>query len=205
MFDELIYDFDGTLFDTYPVFTEALLILLERHNIESDYDTAYARLKVTVGHALRSYGFTGDDLKAANKEFKEIYWKLAETKQKPIDHVPEILEYAVKLGKRNYIYTRSGKEVCELLERFGLSDKFTYIIDASMSFPPKPDPTALCWLCDEYHLDKDKCLMIGDRALDTDSGSNAGMKTCLFDVEGFYPDTKADYYINSIAELKDII
>ena len=60
MYTDLIYDFDGTLFDTYPVFTEALLIFLKRHGIESDYETAYKRLKVTVGYALRSYGFDGD-------------------------------------------------------------------------------------------------------------------------------------------------
>jgi len=205
MFDELIYDFDGTLFDTYPVFTEALLILLERHGIESDYDTAYARLKVTVGHALRSYGFDGDLFKPANKEFKAIYWELARTKQKPLPHVVEMLDYAIEKGKRNYIYTRSGKEVLELLEAWSLTDKFTFVIDATMTFPSKPDPAALNWLVERFSLDKSKCLMIGDRDLDTESGNNAGMKSCLYDSEGFYPDTYADYKINSIAELKDII
>jgi len=205
MFDELIYDFDGTLFDTYPVFTEALLILLERHGIKSDYDTAYARLKVTVGHALRSYGFDGDLFKPANKEFKAIYWELAKTKQKPLPFVPEVLDYAIEHGKRNYVYTRSGKEVLSLLDAWGLTDKFTFIMDATMPFPSKPDPTALNWLAEKFSLDKSKCLMIGDRDLDTESGNNAGMKSCLYDFEGFYPDTYADYKINSIAELKDII
>lgn len=205
MFDELIYDFDGTLFDTYPVFTEALLIFLERHGIRSDYDTAYARLKVTVGYALRSYGFDGDLFKPANKEFKKIYWELAKTKQKPLPYVPEILEYAVKNGKRNYVYTRSGKEIVELLDDWGLTDKFTFIIDATMDFPTKPDPAALNWLAERFSMDKSKCLMIGDRALDTECGNNAGMRSCLYDYEGYYPDTYADYKINSIEELKDII
>lgn len=205
MFDELIYDFDGTLFDTYPVFAEALLIFLERHGIKSDYDTAYARLKVTVGHALHSYGFTGDLYRPANKEFMSIYWELAKTKQKPLPYVPEILEYAVENGKRNYIYTRSGKEVRDLLDAFGLTDKFTFIIDATMDFPTKPNPAALNWLAEEFSLDKSKCLMIGDRDLDTDSGINAGMSSCLYDPEGFYSHASADYKINSIDELKNII
>ena len=153
MFDELIYDFDGTLFDSYPVFTEAMLVFLERHGLKSDYDTAYARLKVTVGHALRSYGFDGDLFLPANKEFKKIYWELAKVKQKPISYVPEILDYAIDQGKRNYVYTRSGKEILELLEDWNLLDKFTFIIDATMDFPSKPDPSALNWLAEKFSVD----------------------------------------------------
>ena len=187
------------------MFTEALLIFLERHGITTDYDTAYARLKVTVGAALRSYGFDGDLFDPANKEFKKIYKELAKTKQKPLPFVVETLDYALAKGKRNYIYTRSGKEVLDLLKAWNLTDKFTYIIDSTMKFPSKPDPSALNWLVEKFSLDKSKCLMIGDRALDTESGNNAGMKSCLYDEEGFYPDTYADYKINSIAELQDIM
>ena len=205
MYTDLIYDFDGTLFDTYPVFTEALLIFLERHGIVSDYETAYKRLKVTVGYALRSYGFDGDSFKPANKEFKSIYWELAKTKQKPLPYVIEVLDYAVNCGKRNYIYTRSGKEVIELLDKWGMTDKFTYVIDASMPFPTKPDPAALNWLCEEFGLDKSKCIMIGDRDLDTECGTNAGMKNVLFDVEGYYSDCPCDYKIDSFKELEEIM
>ena len=205
MYTDLIYDFDGTLFDTYPVFTEALLTFLGRHGIVSDYETAYKRLKVTVGYALRSYGFDGDSFKPANKEFKSIYWELAKTKQKPLPYVIEVLDYAVNCGKRNYIYTRSGKEVLELLEKWGMTDKFTYVIDASMPFPTKPDPAALNWLCEEFGLDKSKCLMIGDRDLDTECGTNAGMKNVLFDVEGYYADCPCDYKIDSFKELEEIM
>ena len=32
MYNFLIYDFDGTLSDTYPIFTEAFLKLMEKYN-----------------------------------------------------------------------------------------------------------------------------------------------------------------------------
>ena len=165
--------------------------------------------KINPGSMVFPFSYNcadGSDLfKPANKEFKKIYWELAKTKQKPLPYVPEILEYAVKNGKRNYVYTRSGKEIVELLDAWGLTDKFTFIIDATMDFPTKPDPAALNWLAERFSMDKSKCLMIGDRALDTECVNNAGMRSCLYDYEGYYPDTYADYKINSIEELKDII
>ena len=47
--------------------------------------------------------------------------------------------------------------------------------------------------------------MIGDRDLDTECGTNAGMKNVLFDVEGYYADCPCDYKIDSFKELEEIM
>lgn len=46
-----IWDFDGTLFDTYPLMMEAFLLALKKYkNINSDYDTVYRLLKHSSDH-----------------------------------------------------------------------------------------------------------------------------------------------------------
>lgn len=205
MYNELIYDFDGTLSDSYPIFAKVFLELLKKHGIESDYDTVYSQLKVTIAHTISCYDWGEFDRKAIAREFHDMHEAIALEEQKPLPGAMEILEFAIKNGKRNYLYTRSGGIATELIKKWGMYDHFTYIIDANSKFPPKPKPDALNWLCEEYNLDKSKSLMIGDRALDTDSGANAGMKSCMFDPEGYYTQTPADHRINDLLELEDIM
>lgn len=203
-YKHLIYDFDGTLSDTYPCFTEAVLELIRKYGFTDTYENVYANLKVNVGHALKQYDF-GKDTLAARKEFHIIHDELAPKIQKPYPEAEEVLRYAMAQGHKNYLYTHSGKIVSILLEQWGIADCFEDIIDSTMRFPTKPAPDALNYLCEKHGLDKKDCLMIGDRDIDTDCGRNAGMKGCLFDPDHYYTDTDVDYRIENLLELKNII
>ena len=203
-YKHLIYDFDGTLSDTYPCFTEAVLELIGKYGFTDTYENVYANLKVNVGHALKQYDF-GKDALAARKEFHIIHDELAPKIQKPYPEAEEILRYAMAQGHKNYLYTHSGKIVSILLEQWGIADCFEDIIDSTMRFPTKPAPDALNYLCEKHGLDKKDCLMIGDRDIDTDCGRNAGMKGCLFDPEHYYDSADVDYRIENLLELKKII
>lgn len=203
-YKHLIYDFDGTLSDTYPCFTEAVLRTLKDYGLTDTYESVYSKLKVSVGHTMNSYDF-GEDPKAVRKHFHKIHDELAPEIQKPYPEAEEILRYAIAQGHKNYLYTHSGKIVKLLLEQWGIADCFEDIIDSTMKFPTKPAPDALNWLCEKHGLDKKDCIMIGDRDIDTDCGRNAGMKGCLFDPEHYYDSADVDYRIENLLELKKII
>ncbi len=202
MYDYLIFDFDGTISDTYPVFSKALLELLARKGIKGDYYTAYCQLKISVGYALKQYNL-GDE---AKKEYESIHRELALAEQKAFPDAEDILRYAIRLGKKNYLYTHSGDIVYELLKKMGISDCFDFILDSTTyQFPRKPAPDALNFLTEKCRIKKDRALMIGDRDIDAESAKNAGIASCLFDPEGYYPGCAADHFIKSLSELKKII
>lgn len=203
-YKHLIYDFDGTLSDTYPCFTEAVLQTLKDYGLSDTYENVYAKLKVSVGHAIGSYDFPLDS-KEIRRHFHVIHDELAPQIQKPYPETEEILRYAMAQGHKNYLYTHSGKIVKILLEQWGIADCFEDIIDSTMKFPIKPAPDALNWLCEKHGLDKKDCIMIGDRDIDTDCGRNAGMKGCLFDPEHYYDNADVDYRIENLLQLKNII
>ncbi len=204
MFDDIIYDFDGTLFDSYPVFVKSLKMMLDDDGIEFDYDTAYEKLKVNIGTALKYY-YPNDDIIEKRNEFWNKYDLIYLDEQKLMPFACEILDYALEKGKRNYIYTHSGKVVYALLDKFKIADKFTFVLDNSMGFASKPDPSALNWLKEKCSLVPERCLMVGDRDIDIFVGHNAGIKGCLYDPEHLYTDAIADFNIDCLSGLKEII
>lgn len=204
MYDFLIYDFDGTISDSYPIFTDAFLKMLEKYNFPQDRDTVYGLLKQSVGAALNHYDFPMSK-KEARAEYYEIYGPIAEEKQKLLPGAEEILRFGLASGKKNYVYTHSAHWIYAVMKREGIHDCFDFVLDGTYDFPRKPAPDALNFLIEKCGIDKSRALMIGDRDIDIDVAHAAGIDACLIDSENFYPDVKAEYKITSLRELEEII
>lgn len=48
----IIWDFDGTLVDTYPVMAKSLLKAISELGVKSNYDVVYERLKISLSEAI---------------------------------------------------------------------------------------------------------------------------------------------------------
>lgn len=203
MYDNIIYDFDGTVADSYPYFTRALCLTLEHYGKHDSYAAVLGHLKISVRHALRYYNF--DNRAEAKKLMYEFYHKIALEEEMPIKGAAEALEFARKQGKRNFLYTHSDEFPRILLRKWGLLDEFTFIIDSTMNFPAKPAPDALNFLCERFSLDRDRSVMVGDRDIDVMAGLNAGMHGCLFDDGHFYDSFSCEHIIRDLSELPKII
>ena len=198
MIENLIYDFDGTLSDTYPVVTKVFLGILKEQGISATYQEVYDLLKVSYGHALKHYGLYTPEFRAL---LDQRCAAAAMVEQKPFAEALELLRSAALTGKRNFIYTHSGKFVHDVIEKWGFTPYVTYTLDFSHGFPRKPDPTALHFLCEKFDIDASTALMVGDRDIDIEVGHNAGMKGCLFDPEGYYSDCKAEFRVNCLSDI----
>lgn len=55
MFKHVIWDFDGTLFDTYPVMAKIFKDLLEKENIEEPIDEIVKKMQVSMAFTLNYY------------------------------------------------------------------------------------------------------------------------------------------------------
>ena len=91
------------------------------------------------------------------------------------------------------------------MRRDGIETLFADAVTADDGFPQKPAPDALRFLMRKHGLDGRACVMVGDRDIDLDAGKNAGMATCLFDPEGFYPDYPADERFRSYAAMREAL
>ena len=205
--DNFIYDFDGTLSNSYPVFLKIVLEIAEEQGayVPCAEQELHRLLKNRNVLAYRVIEWKNDFSYADfHKAFEEKQIKYAKEFEL-YPHAKEILEAVQKSGKRNFLYTHSGKPVYPIIAHMGIEQYFTSVLDASQGFPSKPAPDALNYLSKEFSLDPARSVMIGDRPLDVEAGANAGMQSCFWDVDGYFPNTPATYHIQALKDILKLI
>ncbi|MBQ2512752.1 MAG: HAD hydrolase-like protein [Clostridia bacterium] len=201
---DIIFDFDGTLSDTYPVFTEALLTVMDRHGIHDTYESVYSKLKVSVGTAIGAYDF-GIPYREISAEFHEVHDSMAPLCQKPVEHAGELLKFISDSGGRSFIFTHSGSIVGKMMDIWELSRYVTGAVDGSYKIPRKPAPDGVLILIEKYGIDRDSAIIVGDRDIDLESGIAAGIHGCLLDPDHFYDSYTPEYRIDSLKDLIPVI
>lgn len=189
-----IWDFDGTLFDTYPVMMVALTEIMAQHGIQYEGDLAYYVKRYSIRQFASDY---------ATPAFLADYHALEselQTTLKVYDGIPEILADIVAKGGQNFVVSHRDDKTYAYLG--DLASYFADIITSDHGFARKPDPESLIYLMTKYDLNPAETMMIGDRPLDILAGQNAGITTLLFDEANLFPDNavKADQVIHTWKE-----
>ncbi|TLS37600.1 HAD family hydrolase [Pseudalkalibacillus caeni] len=186
----ILWDFDGTLFDTYPAFTKTWRGVLGDTPTEEDI---LKQLKISFHHAFSYFNISEEQIKL----FKEKSAALPPEEKPPFPYVEEIL----KLADKNVIMThKEREEAIEILEYYNWDKYFTEIVAGDDGFPRKPDTKSYEYLHQKHNID----LAIGDRELDIIPARKLGIKTCLFqnNAKGadYYLDKYEDFVVILLAE-----
>lgn len=162
----ILWDFDGTLFNTYPVYTGLFKEIL---GDEASSSEIYVQLKKSFGEAFRYFQFTGAQIRS----FFEVYQKTPAETFVPFNDVEKVLDYAQK----NFIVTHNDREnLIRMLRPYRFAPYFTEMVTSDDGYPKKPNSLAYRYLKKKYQID----LVIGDRLLDIVPGHELGIRTCLF-------------------------
>ncbi|MEI5907044.1 HAD-IA family hydrolase [Bacillus spongiae] len=183
----ILWDFDGTLFDTYPAYTKIVSTVLGG---KVDEKEVYQKLKISFSHAIEYYKLSDKQM----KEIAKLESELSPGDIQPFEKVEEILQLATK----NVIMTHKDREgVMSILQYYGWDNYFEEIVTSDDGFPRKPHPQAYKYLHQRHQLD----LVIGDRELDILPGKELGLATCLFQ----HPNEIATYNISDYAEFVEVM
>lgn len=176
-----IWDFDGTLFDTYPVIIENLRLALQEYGCDCEPVEAMRLMLDNIGAArnyyANKYGLDPELLlEAYNRHHKEA---IAVLRAKPIAGVQEVLERIRATGRHSYIFShRKYAETVAFLKKYGLDGYFQEIIGQDTeNFAWKPAPDAVLYLMEKYNMKPEETVMVGDRDCDLGSARNAGILT----------------------------
>ncbi|MDD3214837.1 MAG: HAD-IA family hydrolase [Eubacteriales bacterium] len=200
----LVWDFDGTLYDTYPQMAVALVKALEDFHCKADEAEAYALMKKTLFYAVTVYaerfGLKTEVLLAAFRE------RHAEQRAfVPMAGLVDCLEATASLGCRHYLFTHRDHRAVDQLATDGLLRLFTDCVTREDGFADKPSPEALLYLMNLHRFPAAEAYMIGDRDIDIDAGNAAGIAGVLLDPGRYYPQVAARYRIVTLNELPALL
>ena len=202
----LFWDFDGTLYDSYPNVTHAFLCTLDELGCSALVTPreALSLLKVSeFSAAQHCAGMAGMDAARVMEVFARYHAR--ESAFAPYAGLGECLRTLHAAGVRHYLYTHRDRRAVEQLEQDGLWSLFSDGVTSEDGFPHKPAPDALRCLLARNAIDPTEAAMVGDRDIDIEAGNNAGIRGVLFDPDGFYPGLRADLRAGSMAELTRLL
>jgi HAD superfamily hydrolase (TIGR01549 family) len=201
MIKNIIWDFDGTLIDTYPVMAKAFSIVLKEKNIFVSESKINDLLKVSSSEAIEYFDLDISFKKIWKDKEKEIDKNLS----KPFGDVVNILKYIVENGGKNYIVTHRDKTVFDYLHFFGLEKYFEDIITIEESIYRKPNSDMFNRLIIRNNINVRETLSVGDRILDMIPSKEIGLKTCYYNNDNISIDFKVDFIINEYSELLKLL
>lgn len=204
MFTHIIWDFDGTLFDTYPIIIGAFQKALGDFGVNPEREFVYEKLKISVPYAVKFFS----DLYSLDKEklaglYRSYSVGYGPETVKPFPYAEEFCSDFKRHGGTHFIFTHRGDTTFSFLEYHGMLKYFTEVVTKSSGFI-KPEPEGFLYFAEKYGIKSEDILVIGDRDIEVIGAKRAGMKSCLFDSGGIVWDLDPDYTIRSLKELYSI-
>jgi len=206
-FKYIIWDFDGTLFNTYPHIASVIVEIM-KNNYKIDLNLKEVQGWCEIGLKFCFNKITSD-FKISLSEFQDLFNKEygvnIESQQTPFPRAEEILKYIQKNGGKNFIVTHRGiKTLSKLLSYYIMEKYFEKIITYEDGFPNKPDPASFLYVINGNKLPREKVISIGDREIDIQTARAINIKSCFFNPEGKIQEL-ADFNIKNLIELKKIL
>jgi phosphoglycolate phosphatase-like HAD superfamily hydrolase len=205
VYQDIIWDLDGTLFNTYPAMVAALGRVLSDHGIVPDLTWLMSLAKQSIGHCVATLASTHQLPEAViERAFESHYARIDSSAQPPFPGVREICSYISRLGGRNFIVTHRDKgSTLGLLRAHQFGQLFSGWITNDDGYPRKPDPAAFKAALERYDLDPRTTMAVGDRDIDTVAAHAAGLFTCQLGVQS--SAVKPDLQIAEFAQLADFL
>ncbi|MCD4739363.1 MAG: HAD-IA family hydrolase [Anaerolineae bacterium] len=201
MFRNIIWDVDGTLFDTYPPIARAFQAALNDlgENVSLKWIEGLARK--SLGHCVSTladkYQLNEENIV---QEFKKHYSCTQPEENPPFPGVITICQYICANGGKNAIVTHRGREgTAQLLAANNMAAYFVGCLTRDDGYPRKPDPAVFEAILKAHHLKREETITVGDREIDILAGQAAGVATCFFGPETETID--ADLVISDFRDL----
>ena len=202
---ELIWDFDGTLFDTYPLMVDSLrrAMLEEGHDVP--VQDIRARMAVTLGDAVAHYKRTLGITEETMERYRRIMYGRGRRAAQPFAGAEDVCARVCREGGHNHLCTHRGVTARQYMEAWGLDRYFEVYVTDEDGLPRKPAPDMVRRVLEKTGLPATEFLMVGDRELDILAAQAAGVRGCLFTQGRENVETAAEFTVMRLEDLFDII
>jgi phosphoglycolate phosphatase len=208
----VVFDLDGTLVDTAPDLINALNFVLDRESLPPvplhaarNMIGAGARKLIERGLELEGRAMSFEDVTRLTSDFIDYYAAHIADASRPFEGLESALDDLGARGYRFAVCTNKLEWLSKLLlDRLGLSSRFSAICGADTFGVSKPDPAILQQTVARAGGQLSAAIMVGDAGPDIGVARRAGIP--VIGVEFGYTevpiaDLKPDRLINHMSEL----
>ncbi len=181
--DAIIFDFDGVIFDTEPLWFKASIRTLKKLNFAINNNITF---KQTIGihqdkvfEILLNEKLSNLKIKKINNAFKVELDKVFKKKLKPFDGLRLFINKSraelIIVSNSNYNFINNLLKNANLKKYF----KRKNIISCTKKINPKPNPDGYIHAIKKFNLKKNKLLVIEDSENGISAAKRAGIKNIL--------------------------
>jgi phosphoglycolate phosphatase len=172
----VIFDFDGTLIDSYQPITDSLNHVRQAHGLPP---FALDEVRGMVGHGLETLIATAIGPAAVGEGVRLFREKYATLCREQTTILPQVRETLEELDKRAYqmgIATNKPSYFArDILKALEIDHLFAEVIGPNDVERPKPDPEMLEIMMMRLGLGADEVVYVGDMPLDVEVARRAGV------------------------------
>ena len=178
MIQTVLFDFDGTLFDTGEGILRSVQYALEGFGI---HETDTARLRKFVGPPLfdsftELYGMQPAQARAATERYRERYHPIGVYECEIYPGIPELLAQLRAEGFRVAVATGKPSPLARtILQRFDMKRLFDCVIGSEYDGSRSTKAEVIAAVLAETHTPPEDALMVGDRKYDVTGAAACGV------------------------------
>lgn len=187
----VIFDMDGTIFDTERLGVESWLKASKDIGVELPYELLIKKIGLNSRDSLKLFQDYGIDeptykrIKEIKRKYVKKYINLYGTPLK--SGVLELINELKNQNKKIALATSRGQEMTNFyLHNSVLDGKFDYVLTGDLIKRGKPYPDIFCETAKHFNVEPKKCIVIED----SENGVKAGMKAGMNVI--FIPDLQKE-------------
>lgn len=202
--ESYIWDLDGTLLDSYPMITAAVMHMAADAGIHDAAEDVLRIMKegTTFAYISNVAERTGLPFQELREKYR-MYTHALDGEITLMDGAKEVLERLRASGAAHYVFTHRGTSSEPILERLGIIGYFREIVTAATGFPGKPSGEAVRYLVGKYGMRPEETWYVGDRPIDVYCAVDAGVRSILLLPEDacVTPTGQEDRIVRSLGEI----
>ena len=208
----ILFDFDGTLINTWPGIEATLRASLEALNIPIR-DGAITRSLVGMPLARVFEELQGDDPSSGEivtQKYRELFPTVGMSSAQPFAGVLEMLEKLKGRDKEIFLVTARNEVITrQMMDDHSLTGFFTWVRGEREGEMPDGKEHMVAEVLQKYSLAREDCVMVGDRSYDIEAAL-ANSILALGVTYGYGPrdelvNAGADMLVDSIWELERVL
>lgn len=178
------FDLDGTLIDSRRDLADSANEMLARYGVRPLEDEHIVGMVGCGAATLVKRVLAAADVDAPLEEalgrFLDAYDERLTHHTRPYDGIPALLDALQSQNLAMAVLTNKPlKQSVTILDVFGLSKYFRWVVGGDGPWPRKPEPDGLRFLMHQAAAGPSETVLIGDSTVDLQTSRNAGVRICL--------------------------